>query len=190
MGMVTGWEKAAVVIAGAALFISIGSAAASVVVAERARSDARAAADDSKRIAQDANRVAQESYALAAQASEREIASRVFLGEAPPKYERNGYPIWSVSNASGVDVTKVWVEGKKAGDPAHIRIGHVQQCHLYTLSNRPDNFLPTWVHFFDGGQHWRRSLDGELGLDPKPKLPADGRTGAPEVHQMVGTCGG
>jgi hypothetical protein len=177
--MVTPWEKASVIISAFALFISIGA----VFGASMSAVSAKNAADE-------ANRIARDSYVLAADAARREVASKVFLGEAPPKYETNGYPIWSVSNASGVDVTRVWVEGDVSGVAAHIRIGHVQQCHLYTLSDRPNEFRPNWLHFFDGSQHWMRSIEGELKPDAKPALPNTTVVGAPKVFRMVGSCGG
>ena len=192
---VTTWEKVSVVLAGLALAAS----GISIVIAEQGRRDALVAANESRRIAEEANKFSRDSndisadaYALSAHAAEVEIASRVFLGEAPPKYERRGNPIWAVSNNSGVDVTRVWVEGNdRDRGKSYTEIGHIQQCHLYTLADEPGKFFPSWVHFFDGSQHWKRHLDGRIEVDKAPKIPLSlPKVGAPDVYQMVGTCGG
>lgn len=143
---VTTWEKVSVVLAGFALAAS----GVSIAIAEQGRRDARDAAAESRRVAEEANKFSRESnkisadaYALSAHAAAVEIASRVFLGEAPPKYERKGNPIWAVSNNSGVDVTRVWVEGNdRDRGKSYTQIGHIQQCHLYTLAEEPGAIFP------------------------------------------------
>lgn len=173
-------DRFSLLISALALAVSAGSG----VVAWVARQDSLAATER-------ANKISQDAFELAAETAEREIASKVFVSEAPPKYEGAGAPIWAVSNASGVDVTQVWVRGERHGNDSYIAIGDLQQCYLYTLTNEPNGFVPSELHFFDGTSHWLRDRDGSLGKDRDPRRPASLKAaGDAYVHQMVGGCGG
>lgn len=187
----TGYEKWATVIAA----IVAALTGAGALVALMAAHSADGKAGDANRIAKQANGIAKDAYYLNAMGAERAIASRVFLGEAPPPYTDNGKrQIWSVSNGSGVDVSHVWVEGVNDKNKKRIiRIGESQQCFLYTLGPDTDknNFKAKKLHFFDGTNHWLRDSDGKLSKDPNPNIPRGLKAGGDAyIHQMVGACGG
>jgi len=158
---------------GTSVWGAIGAAAA--VLSAAAAFAALLVSFQSLRIARDAQ------TALHLQQREQ-IASRVYLSEAPHyAYAHapqawltalNGHPGYVVMNASTVQVNQVWIEG-----PHHtsVNIWGLQGCSLYAL---PPGFQPIAVDFADPYGHWRRTFAGTLTSHGKP-MPAEATDGSP-----------
>lgn len=102
----------------------------------------------------------------------QQFASKVYIGEVP-QYVYDEYgprvgrpPVWSVINASGIQVDDVWVEGK---DGRSVRLGAVQRCTIYTFRK---DFAPAVVYFTDPFGEWNRPVERPLAVGRKA-TPAD-----------------
>ena len=149
------------------------------------------ATDRANNIASSSNKLTSSALELQKYSITSQVASRVFLGEAPPRYEPTDSPIYAVTNASPVDVYDVWVDGRlpNTGPRAVVKIGGIQRCTLYTINAHKGDFEPHVLHFFDGIAHWTRTQDGVLSVDKEPNIPkALQRVNAPLAYPVVGSC--
>ncbi|MFB9704894.1 hypothetical protein [Rhodococcus aetherivorans] len=101
-----------------------------------------------------------------------QFANKVYLGEAP-QYFYEDYkidpsvvgPTWVVMNASGTEISRVWVE---SNDNTRINIQGIQRCTAYSLPKQLENgqeFVPAVVHFEDPYGSWKRNRYGPLETD-------------------------
>jgi hypothetical protein len=129
-------------------------------------------------------RTSQDGLSLAQQASARELARSMFLGEIT-NASTKGRPARTVTNANTVDLYRVWVEGSAGGKSANAVIGTVPACTYYQL---PVGYIPHKLRFFDGTRSWSRDAEGALTEAPDPPaVPA--RNDVPTDEHRLPTCG-
>jgi hypothetical protein len=142
---------------------------------------------------QQANGYSRDSVALLRSAERRQVALRVFIGEAPLQREK-AFAIWAVTNASPIDVTHAWVEGKlRTGQDFAIDVESIQRCSVYLLNKTAGEFDPLTLrlHFYDGTYYWERDFSGLLRPDNERTMSVGVRQIKPAAaFPVTGFCGG
>ena len=132
-------------------------------------------------------------FTLSQEGYVRQLANRVYIGEATGAQVGNGpSPARTVVNATNVVMFGVWVEGHlnedgksgKKGDYTWARIETIPGCRYYLL---PDTFTPSRVHFFDGTTHWVREESGQLRKESN-RPPPKGRNPQPSRDYPFEAC--
>lgn len=174
--------KWAAVISACAAAISAIAAVVALVATNsfNSKNDERADRQDA-RSAQQEERLARQEERQDRQ-ERQEVASKVYLGEAPQYYRQDiseddrcpppdGCRNRVVINASGTQVNNVWIEYENGN---HIKIQGIQRCTLYDLPIYPKDgdrtaqneplrqFEPEALYFTDANGSWVRSKDGSM----------------------------